>query len=143
GQTAAHRDRAHRVVRLGDGPRALTRPSDLCGAGASSRPPRADQPRIGAPARYLDTLLQSVPVAIAVIDRERRIRSLNRQFTVLFGYEANEAVGRPLDELVVPEAQRTASRGMEQRVWQGEIVTADTERLHRDGRLIPVRLSAA
>src|SRR5437773_5776193 len=32
---------------------------------------------------------------------------------------------------------------MEQRVWQGEIVTADTERLHRDGRLIPVRLSAA
>src|SRR5947199_535503 len=92
---------------------------------------------------YLDTLLQSVPVAIAVIDRERRIRSLNRQFTVLFGYEANEAVGRPLDELVVPEAQRTASRGMEQRVWQGEIVTADTERLHRDGRLIPVRLSAA
>src|SRR6184192_375184 len=92
---------------------------------------------------YLDTLLQSVPVAIAVIDRERRIRSLDRQFTVLFGYEANEAVGRPLDELVVPEAQRTASRGMEQRVWQGEIVTADTERLHRDGRLIPVRLSAA
>src|SRR5881296_2637261 len=92
---------------------------------------------------YLDTLLQSVPVAIAVIDRERRIRSLNRQFTVLFGYEANEAVGRPLDELVVPEAQRTASRGMEQRVWLVDIVTADTERLHRDGRLIPVRLSAA
>src|SRR5213596_250945 len=92
---------------------------------------------------YLDTLLQSVPVAIAVIDRARRIRNLNRQFTVLFGYESNEAVGRPLDELVVPEAQRTASRGMEQRVWQGEIVTADTERLHRDGRLIPVRLSAA
>ncbi len=92
---------------------------------------------------YLDTLLQSVPVAIAVIDRERRIRNLNRQFTVLFGYESNEAVGRPLDELVVPENQRAASREMEQRVWQGETVTADTERLHRDGRLIPVRLSAA
>ena len=92
---------------------------------------------------YLDTLLQSVPVAIAVIDRARRIRSLNRQFTVLFGYESNEAVGRPLDELVVPEHQRAASREMEQRVWQGETVTADTERLHRDGRLIPVRLSAA
>ena len=92
---------------------------------------------------YLDTLLQSVPVAIAVIDRARRIRNLNRQFTVLFGYESNEAVGRPLDELVVPENQRAASREMEQRVWQGETVTADTERLHRDGRLIPVRLSAA
>ncbi|OLC71984.1 MAG: hypothetical protein AUH78_17055 [Gemmatimonadetes bacterium 13_1_40CM_4_69_8] len=92
---------------------------------------------------YLDTLLQSVPVAIAVIDRERRIRNLNRQFTVLFGYESNEAVGRPLDELVVPETQRAASRELEQRVWQGEIVTADTDRLHRDGRLIPVRLSAA
>ncbi len=92
---------------------------------------------------YLDTLLQSVPVAIAVIDRARRIRNLNRQFTVLFGYESNEAVGRPLDELVMPENQRAASREMEQRVWQGETVTADTERLHRDGRLIPVRLSAA
>ncbi len=92
---------------------------------------------------YLETLLASAPLAIAVIDRDRRIRSLNRKFTALFGYQADEATGRPLDELVVPEEQRAASRRLEQRVWQGESVTAETERRHRDGRLIPVRLAAA
>src|SRR2546427_11440148 len=56
---------------------------------------------------YLDTLLQSVPVAIAVIDRERRIRNLNRQFTVLVCYESSEAAGPPpgrLAEAATPGA---------------------------------------
>jgi PAS domain S-box-containing protein len=92
---------------------------------------------------YLDTLFASAPIAIAVIDRARRVRSLNRQFTALFGYEASEALGRPLDELVVPEDLRAAARALEARVWAGEFVTAETERVRRDGRRIPVRLSAA
>jgi PAS domain S-box-containing protein len=92
---------------------------------------------------YLDTLFASAPIAIAVIDRARRIRSLNRQFTALFGYEPSEALGRPLDELVVPEELRAAARDLEARVWAGEFVTAETERVRRDGRRIPVRLSAA
>src|SRR2546426_2860513 len=37
---------------------------------------------------YLEPLLTMAPVAITVIDRERRIRHVNRQFTALFGYEA-------------------------------------------------------
>src|SRR5437899_3368688 len=92
---------------------------------------------------YLETLLTMAPVAIAVIDRERRIRNVNRQFTALFGYEARDAVGRLLDELIVPEDQRVAAGELEQRVWQGEMLTAEIERRHRDGRSIPVRLSAA
>src|SRR5437870_4381451 len=92
---------------------------------------------------YLETLLTMAPVAIAVIDRERQIRNVNRQFTALFGYEARDAVGRLLDELIVPEDQRVAAGELEQRVWQGEMLTAEIERRHRDGRSIPVRLSAA
>src|SRR5256886_1163367 len=83
------------------------------------------------------------PPALAWSERGRRTRNGNRQFTALFGYEARDAVGRLLDELIVREDQRVAAGELEQRVWQGEMLTAEIERRHRDGRSIPVRLSAA
>src|SRR5256885_16589792 len=69
---------------------------------------------------YLETLLTMAPVAIAVIDRERRIRNVNRQFTPLFGYEARDAAGRLPDELIVPEDQRGAAAGPRERGGDSE-----------------------
>src|SRR2546428_11651130 len=88
---------------------------------------------------YLETLLTMAPVAIAVIDRERQIRNVNRQFTALFGYEARDAVGRLLDELIVPEDQRVAAGGPEPPGGHGARLTARDEGRRRHGRSGPVR----
>src|SRR5207249_4218415 len=42
---------------------------------------------------YLDALIASTPVAIAVLDDQRVVRSVNAAFEALFGYSAGEVVG--------------------------------------------------
>src|SRR5881392_2314666 len=92
---------------------------------------------------YLDALIASTPVAIAVLDDQRAVRSVNAAFETLFGYSAAEVVGAGIDGLIVPEAFRSESSDLETRVRGGEIVRVEVERVRKDGRRIQVRLSAA
>src|SRR5881628_957814 len=92
---------------------------------------------------YLDALIASTPVAIAVLDNQRTVRSVNPAFVTLFGYSATEVTGASIDGLIVPESLRAEGRELEVRARRGEIVRAEVERQTKDGRRIPVRLSAA
>src|SRR5256885_1134176 len=92
---------------------------------------------------YLDALIASTPVAIAVLDDRRLVRSVNPAFEALFGYSALEAVGASIDELIVPELLRSESGDLEARARGGEIVRVEVERRRNDGRPIPVRPPAA
>jgi len=92
---------------------------------------------------YLDALIASTPVAIAVLDDQRVVRSVNPAFEVLFGYAAAEVVGAGIDRLIVPEALQSESSDLETRVRRGEVVRVELERMRKDGRRIQVRLSAA
>src|SRR5882724_11429692 len=92
---------------------------------------------------YLDALIASTPVAIAVLDDQRVVRSVNPAFEALFGYAAAEVVGAGIDGLIVPEALRSESSDLETRVRRGEVVRVELERMRKDGRRIQVRLSAA
>ena len=92
---------------------------------------------------YLDALIASTPVAIAVLDEQRVVRSVNPAFEALFGYSEAEVVGAGIDRLIVPEALRSESSELETRVRRGEVVRVELERMRKDGRRIQVRLSAA
>ncbi len=92
---------------------------------------------------YLDALIASTPVAIAVLDAARSIRSVNPAFETLFGYSAAEATGAAIDALIVPETLRSESTDLEARARGGEIVRVEVERRRKDGSPIQVRLSAA
>src|SRR5256884_2445179 len=92
---------------------------------------------------YLDALVASTPVAIAVLDDQRVVRSVNPAFEALFGYSAAEVVGAGIDRLIVPEALRSESSDLETRVRRGEVVRVELERMRKDGQRIQVRLSAA
>src|SRR6184192_3356020 len=92
---------------------------------------------------YLDALIASTPVAIAVLDNQRTVRSVNPAFVTLFGYSATEVTGASIDGLIVPESLRSESGDLEARARSGEIVRVEVERRRKDGRHIQVRLSAA
>src|SRR5437764_3279883 len=92
---------------------------------------------------YLDALIASTPVAIAVLDDQRTVRSVNPAFVTLFGYSATEVAGASIDGLIVPESLRSESGDLEARARAGEIVRVEVERRRKDGRHIQVRLSAA
>ena len=55
-------------------------------------------------ASFLEDVLDSMPEAI-VITEKGRVLHANREFGRLFGYQAEECLGRELDELVMPEGR--------------------------------------
>ncbi|UCF39921.1 MAG: response regulator [Gemmatimonadota bacterium] len=92
---------------------------------------------------FLDELVSSAPDAIAAVSREGRVLGVNPAFEELFGYGVAETVGRPLSELIVPDDQRERSDLIDDWVRAGRAVVTETDRRHRNGTLIPVRVSAA
>jgi formate hydrogenlyase transcriptional activator len=87
----------------------------------------------------LDELFAVVPEAIVMVDAEERVLRVNGEFTHIFGYSADEAVGSSLHELIVPEDLRQESQENATRVTKrGEILNVETVRRRKDGTRVPV-----
>jgi PAS domain S-box-containing protein len=91
---------------------------------------------------YLDALLATAPVAIGVLGADGRIRGINPQFETLFGFNAAEAVGRDLNDLIVPKSELPKASRIDERARRGEMVRVEVERRRKDGSLVPVMASA-
>ena len=52
---------------------------------------------------HLDELFELAPHAVVLVDADVRVMRVNREFTRMFGYTAEEAVHQPLLDLVAPE----------------------------------------
>src|SRR5258706_6000948 len=91
---------------------------------------------------YLDGLLTSAPVAIAVVDARGAVRGVNPVFETLFGYSTAEVVGRDINALIVTKSEIPKASQLDRRVSRGDTVVAEVERRRKDGTLVPVRLSA-
>ena len=87
----------------------------------------------------LDELFEGAPQAVALISADDRVVRVNREFTRLFGYTAEEALERRVDELIVPresreEYQRHADLAHRQRVEWEDV------RRRKDGTRVPVSI---
>jgi PAS domain S-box-containing protein len=91
--------------------------------------------------RYFESLLEISPAAIIVTDLESKVVSWNPAAERLFGYPAEEAVGRPLDDLVaaLPELHEEAV-GYSEAAARGERVQAIGRRTRKDGSLVDVQM---
>ena len=54
----------------------------------------------------LDGLFEQAPQAVALMNGDNRVVRVNREFTRVFGYTPQEALGRRLSELIVPDELR-------------------------------------
>lgn len=81
-----------------------------------------------------------MPEPVVSLDAEGRVLDWNAQATVVFGYTAEEARGRPLVELLIPEPHRARFEShlpaYLQRREQGDRMKVDAR--SRDGRDVPV-----
>ncbi|MDN3520629.1 putative bifunctional diguanylate cyclase/phosphodiesterase [Halomonas ramblicola] len=86
-------------------------------------------------------LLESLPkVAVQGYDRDRRVIYWNEASARLYGYSAEEAQGRQLEDLIIPDFMREGVIGAH-RAWveEGrEIPAEELELRHRSGELVPV-----
>jgi PAS domain S-box-containing protein len=80
--------------------------------------------------------------AFVVVDGEERIVSWGPAAAAVFGYTVEEALGRRIDLLLPPE-RRAEEREVAERVARdGRYPRTETVRRAKDGRLVPVAISA-
>jgi PAS domain S-box-containing protein len=90
---------------------------------------------------YHRALIDASPAAIVDFDLEGRVRSWNAAATHIFGWTAEEAIGR--FSPIVPEEERELFLGNVARIREGELVRdLDLCRLRRDGTTVEVNTCA-
>lgn len=91
---------------------------------------------------YFAALFENAPEAIALLDEHDNIIRINRQFTTLFGYGDEEAVGKNINHLIVPNEFVEEGEKLTATVASGEKVGAETLRRHKDGHTLWVSINA-
>ncbi|HVO36951.1 MAG TPA: PAS domain S-box protein [Candidatus Acidoferrum sp.] len=89
-----------------------------------------------------ERLFDSYPEAAAFVDVNDCILEVNPRFVELFGYSQEEAKGKALDDLIVPEDKREEAKALTKESTLGYI-HRETVRKSKSGSLIPVLISAA
>lgn len=87
---------------------------------------------------FLEQLIQSAPEAIAITDPDYTIRQINLEFTRVFGYTPEEAVGRRLGALIVPPDKETESTTLSDYVNRPVTSVLETTRRRKDGSRVEV-----
>lgn len=103
---------------------------------------RQAEDELRAATAKLAGIIEATPAALAVTDTELRVTVWNRAAEELFGWTADEVIGRPLPTL--PPGGDEEVRRIHARLREGKLVRgAERVRLRRDGSLVQVLLSVA
>jgi PAS domain S-box-containing protein len=87
----------------------------------------------------LSAVIDASPVAIVCSGLDRRIMLWSRAAEGLYGYSADETIGKPIQ--VVPPEGEAASFAVYQRALSGESIhDVETRRQRKDGSLVEVRM---
>jgi PAS domain S-box-containing protein len=101
-----------------------------------------ERDRVDVDYARLATIVRSSEDAIMSLDGDLRITTWNHGAENVYGYSSEEILGRPSDVLIPADAT-PESRGLrEQAVAGGKVQRYETQRLHRDGSLIDVAITA-
>ncbi len=92
-------------------------------------------------ASLLQDLFESQPFGSVVTDIDDRVIHINTEFGNLFGYNAQEAEGRTLAELIVPAEAQNEYRKYRELVAQGRRVDAEITCCRRDDRRFPAAIA--
>lgn len=90
---------------------------------------------------HLSELFARVPEAVVMVDRDSRITRVNSEFTKIFGYTANEAIGQRIRDLITPDdLQEEADSFLYRMVQTGDAFAVETVRTRKNGTRVPVSL---
>ncbi len=92
---------------------------------------------------YFEKLFNSAPEAISLQDDNDVILDVNDEFTRMFGYSREEAIGNPINELVLPDELQDDASLFSNRVMQRKTVEVDSKRKRKDGTLVDVSILCA
>ena len=91
---------------------------------------------------YLQELFERAPVAIVLVDENDEVLRINSEFTKVFGYGANEVLGKRINDLIVPDQLRQEGLDMTAQVASGETLNCESVRRRKDGTTLWVSIVA-
>ncbi len=89
---------------------------------------------------YLGNLFEFAPEAICLVDENGDILRVNSEFTRIFGYNPEEAIGHSVDDLLTPPNLKDEADLLTKRVAAGEGVALESVRKRKDGSLVDVSI---
>jgi PAS domain S-box-containing protein len=90
--------------------------------------------------QYLESLVAISPAAVVVMDADERVTDWNPAAAELFGYSADEAIGRPIDDLVFDETHLDEGREITREAMAAGRAGRITQRRRKDGTPVDVEL---
>jgi two-component system cell cycle sensor histidine kinase/response regulator CckA len=93
--------------------------------------------------QYLEQLFENSSDSLVLVDATFRAQCVNREFERMFGYSASQALGQPVDSLILPQGRAAESDWIMQCLQRGEQLTLETQRRSRDSALLDVSISTA
>jgi PAS domain S-box-containing protein len=89
---------------------------------------------------HLDELFMRTPAPIALLDVDGEVLRVNREFESLFQYTVEEAVGRNLVDLIIPEEMQADFENNKRLLQRDERIDMETVRRRKDGERLIVHL---
>ncbi len=87
---------------------------------------------------FFDNLIETAPEGIAITDKSGFILKSNAEFSRIFGYSAEEARGKQIDDLIAPPEKDAEARNLTASLMRGGTVSLETQRRKKDGSLLDV-----
>jgi PAS domain S-box-containing protein len=115
-------------------------PIALIGVSADITERRESEEKLRIQKAYLEELFEGAPEAIVVLNVDDTVIHANSEFARMFGYSIDEAVGRPINELIAPDELREEALDLTERASNGGQVNMETVRRRKDGTPIDVSI---
>ncbi|MBZ5720985.1 MAG: PAS domain S-box protein [Acidobacteriia bacterium] len=118
---------------------ALSRPSDV----STATPIESTTPEsLALKKAFLEDLVECAPEAASILENYVVTR-INDEFSRLFGFKAEEAIGQRIDSLIVPPDRSSETSWIGENLAKGKKVTLETKRQRKDGTQVDVFVAAA
>jgi PAS domain S-box-containing protein len=89
-----------------------------------------------------EAIIQASPLAVTMVDPERKVQLWNPAAERIFGWPAAEVIGGEVP--FIPTGEQSQFHGLTDRVYAGETITGvELTRVRRDGTSVDIDLSAA
>jgi diguanylate cyclase (GGDEF)-like protein/PAS domain S-box-containing protein len=104
---------------------------------------QASQQQIALQKVYFEQLFENSPESVAILDHNELVVRVNPRFCEMFGFTAEEAEGRALNELIVPdELADEGSNSNNKVINANKMVELETLRRRKDGSMLEVMVIA-
>src|SRR5699024_4321709 len=81
-------------------------------------------------------LYQNAPIGIALMDKNKKVKQVNKAFTNIFGYDANQLSGKNIDNIIVPDGEEWKAYELSEAVFSGQTGQAVSKREDKNGCII-------